>query len=95
MLGVMPGADVAEVKAAWHAFAHRHHPDRGGDPQLFVRGADAYEVLMNATAVDRLLDSLSVAGFVRAVRGRRWLDAGLHVLGAGFVLFRGDPKEPR
>lgn len=95
MLGVAPGSDLAAVKAAWYRFAHTHHPDRGGDASHFMRGSEAYTVLMRSSALDRLLDSVSVGGFIEAVRGRRWIVAGLHVLGVGFVLFRDQDEEPR
>lgn len=28
---------AAQLKAEYHRLALRHHPDRGGDPQMFIR----------------------------------------------------------
>ncbi len=42
-----PGATRAEVTAAFRRFALRNHPDRGGDPELFRTGAEAYRGLLN------------------------------------------------
>ncbi len=61
VLGVQPGASVAEIKAAWRALARAHHPDRHiaeGTPSEFIRVAeirmatinDAYRQLMKAAA---------------------------------------------
>ena len=46
ILGVPAGATQEEVKRAWQRFAQTHHPDRGGDPEMFKRGRQAYESLM-------------------------------------------------
>ncbi|CCM64963.1 MULTISPECIES: J domain-containing protein [Candidatus Microthrix] len=45
LLGVNPDASAEEVDAAWRSFAKRHHPDRGGDPEVFRRGMAAREQL--------------------------------------------------
>lgn len=37
------GLSLAEAKAAWRRFVLDHHPDRGGDNDLFVRGKDDWE----------------------------------------------------
>ncbi len=38
VLGVEPGASPDEIKAAWRALAHRHHPDlTGDDPENALR----------------------------------------------------------
>jgi hypothetical protein len=50
LLGVAVGASSVEVKAAWRRFAAEHHPDRGGDSELFTRGRLAYESLRALTA---------------------------------------------
>ncbi len=49
VLGVRPGATAREVTEAFRKFALRNHPDRGGDPERFRAGAEAYRRLM-ATA---------------------------------------------
>jgi hypothetical protein len=48
VLEVSPGADAREVTAAFRRFALRHHPDRGGDPEHFRQGAEAYRNLVGA-----------------------------------------------
>lgn len=45
VLGVPEGAGPREVAAAFRRFALRHHPDRGGDPDRFQAGLDAYRRL--------------------------------------------------
>ena len=44
-LGVPADATKAEIKAAWKRYAGQHHPDKGGDPDVFKKGRAAYEVL--------------------------------------------------
>ena len=46
VLGVEPGATDAEVSAAFRRFALRNHPDRGGDPERFRAGTEAYHRLL-------------------------------------------------
>ena len=48
VLGVAPGASPAEVTAAFRRFALRNHPDRGGDPDRFRAGTEAYRRLIGA-----------------------------------------------
>jgi curved DNA-binding protein CbpA len=53
LLGVPPDASADAIKAAFHAFARRYHPDRHvGEPELqakvtriYRRGTEAYRVL--------------------------------------------------
>jgi hypothetical protein len=37
VLGLLPGADLEVAEAAYRALARRHHPDRGGDPDVMRR----------------------------------------------------------
>ena len=48
VLGVSLDAHPAEVTEAFRRFALRHHPDRGGDPEAFQAGLDAYRRLSGA-----------------------------------------------
>ena len=48
VLGVRPGAGPDDVTEAFRRFALRHHPDRGGDPDTFQAGVDAYRRLRGA-----------------------------------------------
>ena len=45
VLGVPPGASPGDVTEAFRRYALRHHPDRGGDPEAFQAGLDAYRRL--------------------------------------------------
>jgi hypothetical protein len=45
VLGVRPDAGPAEATEAFRRFALRHHPDRGGSPETFQAGVDAYRRL--------------------------------------------------
>ena len=45
VLGVRPDAGPAEATEAFRRFALRNHPDRGGDPETFQVGVDAYHRL--------------------------------------------------
>mmetsp|Transcript_88176 Transcript_88176/g.285409 ORF Transcript_88176/g.285409 Transcript_88176/m.285409 type:complete len:411 (+) Transcript_88176:3-1235(+) len=45
LLGVEPEASASEIKKAYHKMAMRHHPDKGGDPEVFKDIQQAFEVL--------------------------------------------------
>ena len=45
VLGVQPDASPADVTDAFRRFALTHHPDRGGDPETFNAGVEAYRRL--------------------------------------------------
>ena len=49
-LGVAPGAPPEAVRAAFQRYALEHHPDRGGDPEAFRLGVEAYHLLGRAPA---------------------------------------------
>ena len=44
-LGISRGASVDEIKKAYRALAREHHPDKGGDPEMFKGIQEAHEVL--------------------------------------------------
>jgi DnaJ-class molecular chaperone len=44
-LGVAPGANEADIKAAYRKLARAHHPDKGGDVERFQAIEEAYRVL--------------------------------------------------
>ena len=48
-----PTADARDVTAAYRRFALRHHPDRGGDPERFAAGVEAYHRLLSRPAAAR------------------------------------------
>jgi curved DNA-binding protein CbpA len=45
ILGVSKTATVEEIKAKYKSLAQQHHPDKGGDPEIFKEIKNAYEVL--------------------------------------------------
>lgn len=42
VLGVAMGATLDEIKKAYRKACMQHHPDRGGDPEMFKRATAAY-----------------------------------------------------
>ena len=50
MLGVSPGASLADIKSAYRALVKHVHPDRGGDAATFDRLTRAYELLVAEAA---------------------------------------------
>lgn len=45
-LGISRGANKDEIKKAFHKLAHIHHPDKGGDAEMFKKINNAYQSLM-------------------------------------------------
>jgi DnaJ family protein A protein 2 len=45
VLGIDESATAAEVKRAYRKLSLKHHPDKGGDTEVFKRVTSAYEVL--------------------------------------------------
>lgn len=50
LLGIERTATPEEIKAAYRQQARTHHPDRGGDPDVFVRLTAAYNTLSDLEA---------------------------------------------
>jgi DnaJ family protein A protein 2 len=50
LLGVERGAGAEDLKKAWRRAALVHHPDKGGDPEMFKRIQEAYTVLLDPAA---------------------------------------------
>ena len=73
VLGVAPGASPREVRAAFRRFAAAHHPDRGGDPDRFRAGVDAYRRLTGTTTVPAPATATADVVFHRRRRGLRRL----------------------
>jgi len=47
ILGVEKSASEKEIKTAFRALAHKHHPDKGGDEKKFKEINEAYQTLSN------------------------------------------------
>lgn len=45
VLGVSPDSTPDQIKLAWRELARRHHPDKGGDSDMFKSIKASYEVL--------------------------------------------------
>lgn len=45
ILGVSKSASEEEIKRAFRKKAHEHHPDKGGDAEVFKKVNEAYQVL--------------------------------------------------
>lgn len=53
VLGVSSNASREEIKKAYRQLAHKHHPDKGGDPKMFQKISDAYRVLSDKSKRDQ------------------------------------------
>ena len=52
ILGTPRGSSRRRVKEAFRALVHRAHPDRGGDPEAFVRLCVAYRDILDELGPD-------------------------------------------
>ncbi len=50
LLDINPDASSLEIKKAYHLSAKTHHPDKGGDAEMFKKINTAYKVLNNREA---------------------------------------------
>ena len=53
VLGLKAGATVAQVRAAFRRLSLIHHPDQGGDPEVFKRILAARDSLLGSTPTNR------------------------------------------
>jgi len=47
-LGIKKDATPDQIKEAYRELAKKHHPDKGGDPEMFKKVSHAYSVLSDA-----------------------------------------------
>ena len=45
VLGLLPNASVHEIRSAYRRLSQKHHPDKGGDTERFMRLQTANQVL--------------------------------------------------
>uniref|UniRef100_A0A1X7T4I5 DnaJ homolog subfamily B member 9 n=1 Tax=Amphimedon queenslandica TaxID=400682 RepID=A0A1X7T4I5_AMPQE len=43
ILGIDRGATMSQIKKQYRLLSMTHHPDKGGDPEVFTKIAKAYE----------------------------------------------------
>jgi curved DNA-binding protein CbpA len=53
VLGVTRDATLDQIKTAYRRLALRHHPDKGGDAELFKKVSNAYQILSNPELRER------------------------------------------
>jgi molecular chaperone DnaJ len=71
ILGVLPGADLGQIKAAHRRLAKRFHPDRAiGDEERFLAVQEAYQLLSDPNRRSEW-DRLHAHGPVRATTAAR------------------------
>nr|ODN87889.1 chaperone regulator [Cryptococcus depauperatus CBS 7841] len=96
LLGVTPDANENDIKKAYRKSALRHHPDKGGDPELFKEMTHAYEVLADSQQRS-LYDQLGEAGLKEGGMGGGVdpQDLFSQLFGGGGGFFGGGSREPR
>ena len=62
ILGVAPMASQPEIREAYKRLAVEGHPDKGGDPEKFVRVTEAYAEVGNPDRRDTYDDGLKLRG---------------------------------
>lgn len=45
VMGISAGSSQEDLKKRFHALAHLHHPDKGGNGEIFKKVSQAYQVL--------------------------------------------------
>lgn len=53
ILGISKNSSIPEIKKAYKTLAMKHHPDRGGDPELFKRINEAYAILSDPSKKEK------------------------------------------
>lgn len=69
-LDVQPGASPNEVKKAYRKLALRHHPNKGGDPEIFKKIGAAFMAIENAPPAKNNGQRTRVAGNITAFKAK-------------------------
>lgn len=69
MLGLPPAATTHEIKSRWRTLASQHHPDRGGDTEVFIRLRHAYTEALAEARRPKRCDVCAGTGRVPQARG--------------------------
>lgn len=79
VLSLPPAADATEIRDAYRELALKHHPDKGGDHELFCRITEAWGVLGDAERRSRYDAELRLTRTTCSVcggDGRVWKQVG-------------------
>ena len=64
VLGLSQSATQDEIKRAFRKLAIQHHPDKGGDQELFKEINAAYEILSNEFSISEKCSNISVFYYI-------------------------------
>lgn len=64
ILGVPSSASRDEIKRAFHTLAHKHHPDKGGNAEMFKKISAAYTMLKDKQPAPQVVYSTSTTTIV-------------------------------
>ncbi|WYW01598.1 hypothetical protein Amme1_00206 [Pseudomonas phage vB_PpuM-Amme-1] len=86
ILGLEPGADLADVKKAVRKLCQKFHPDKeGGDPEMFRRVREAGEVLEEILADHDIIPNeeyLDALSYVITMLGQKYVAAEMNGMNA-------------
>lgn len=68
-LGLPPNATAVEIKAKWRHLAQIFHPDKGGDPEIFVAVQKAYQAALKLAEAPQHCHTCSGTGQVSVMHG--------------------------
>jgi curved DNA-binding protein CbpA len=71
ILGVKEDASKREINAAYRRLVKKHHPDKGGDVEIFQQVTDAYNVLKSAAEREAYDFEHKFENFLDETAGRR------------------------
>lgn len=92
LVGLPPEASVDDLKRRWKSLALVHHPDRGGDPELFQRLSEAVDRLTVALAKPIKCPACKGTGSVYVRRGSAAVRTRCSACGGKGVVRRGQAQ---